>query len=178
MSTIKVKNIGEIEVDFKTAKMIAEMKEKGTTAASTWIKAGKWAGIFSDITAVITSDNSNITEAKKDFANQIRSERAEIFAESPEVRCERLGMFKLYHKAVTGELATDIVLDKAKELQKAYFTKYPNKCFCNYLIFNKAIYTDNNIPKNKKMDKISLSVLNLIGQIERNDRISATVYNN
>ena len=114
MPRIKIKGYGEVEVDKKTAESIAKMIDQKQPGIN-WIKAGIWSGRLSDVSGVIYTkekDHSLADERQKQSLEEFIKERKNILSEPPEVRCERLGMFKLYHKAVTGNEATEEVPEK------------------------------------------------------------------
>lgn len=175
MPRLRIKGYGEVEISNTSASSISKMienKEPGMT----WVKAGVWSGRLSDVTGVIHTKEKNLdgdNKHQEDLFFKIKEERKSILSQPPKQRSKNTNLFKLYYKAIFGK---DVEQDKVSEiesLQEQYYNKYPQKCHTNYVLFNKVIFPDGNIPKNQKLSPIQMGVLNLIGNVFNQDVINS-----
>lgn len=142
MSQIKIKAIGLINVDDKTAREIDRMKaDKTIKGTDQYIRTKKWCGYLSEIAGVIIDpdpvvDNKSGEKQEKSY----KEFRDSFLKRSNEVKGQDTKMFELYYCAVNDKFGVDFkpdneVLEKVIKVQTDFFTKNPTRCFCDPALF-------------------------------------------
>lgn len=154
MSKIKIKSIGLIDIDEKSAKEVDKMLgDKDTRKENPYIRTKKWSGYLSEITGVIHDPDQVHTETDNNKQEKEYQEfRKQFLALSPEDKGKNVKMFNLYYCAVLDNFEPEFkpsndLLEKVMQIQTVYFFENPYRCFCDPSLWRTLFIT----PKNKKI---------------------------
>lgn len=165
MSQVKIKVIGLVNVDEKTAKQIDSMLGNSETKKENpYIRTKKWSGYLSEITGVLHDpdpvlDNKQSSKQEDEY----KQFRKNFLSKSAEDKGKNTKMFNLYYCAVLDNFEPEFkpseeIVEKVIQIQTVYFFENPYRCFCDPSLWKGLLIS----PMHKKISIWSKFVFTMI----------------